>query len=158
MKFSQVIFVSLISGFLGAFLFSKAQSSKTNIELHQNAQTLTVSSINLVDAAGKLRAQLALSAEKTPGLWFYDEKGTVRESMGLYADGTSYFGLADAQGAMIQLMRSFGPNEAPLLIFKNRGQDMMITGLNPGSETVPFLMSYDSGRTKNVHFGKYEGP
>lgn len=156
-KTTQIL-VSVVFGFIGAALFSLVRVSVFSPAAAKTEQTLTASSFNLVDGKGRLRGQLAVTKEGVPGLWLTDEKGVARGIFGLYEDGTGYLGLQDAQGRMIQLMRSFGAQESPLLIFKNQGQDMMITGLNPGREVVPFLMSYEKGRTRKVHFGKYEGP
>lgn len=156
------ILISIVCGFVGALLFTKlnpvgALASSQHIESTQGV--VTAKGFNLVDGNGRLRAQLGFAKEgQVPGLWVMDDKGVARIIMGLYADNTSYFGLQDAQGQMIELMRSFGSQEAPLLIFKNKGQDKMITGLNPGSNPIPFLMSYDANGTKQVHFGTYEGP
>jgi hypothetical protein len=111
-----------------------------------------------VDTKGRLRAQLALAKEGSPGLWLMDEKGTARLNAGIYPDGTSYLGLQDKDGQMIELMRSWGPKESPLLIFKQSGQNRMITALNPAPDSVPFLITYDSKHARNLHFGKYDGP
>lgn len=145
-------------GFLGAFLFSVFRESVVPTAAANREQVLSASGFNLVDGQGRLRAQLGFAKEGPPGFWIMDEKGVARMIFGLYSDGTSYFGLQDKQGQMIELMRSFGPAEAPLLIFKNQGQDMMITGLNPTSQPLPFLMTYEAGHQRKMHFGKYEGP
>lgn len=150
----QNILVSLLCGFVGAFIF--ANLFKEQISIREN--TITASSLRLVDSNGKVRALLAISQEGTPGFWMNDENGVARLTFGLYGDSTSYFGLQDKNGQMIELMRSFGPKEAPLLIFKHKGQDMMITGLNPGQEPVPFSMHYEADRKRIIPFGKYEGP
>ena len=86
-----------------------------------------------------------------------DQKGTPRIAMGLYADETAHLGLQDKDGQMIQLMRSIGSGESPLLIFKHRGQDTMITGLN-SAEHTPFLMLYEKDRKRKMQFGTYDGP
>ena len=144
-------------GFCGAFLFSICRESILPQAFAKREQILTASAFNLVDDQGRLRAQLAFSKEGPPGLWLMDDKGTARAIVGLYADQTAHIGLQDERGQMIQLMRSYGPKNSPLHIFKYRGEDKMITGLNPGADPVPFLMSYD-GPTKKIHFGRYEGP
>jgi hypothetical protein len=147
--------VSFLMGLLGAFVFSRFEGGAQAAP--DAGRALSVRQLNLVDDAGRVRAQLAFAKEGAPGLWLMDEKGVARANLGLYGDGTGYFGLQDAQGRMIELLRSFGPREAPLLIFKHAGRDMMITGLNPGAAPTPFLMSYEAGK-KKVHFGTYEGP
>lgn len=144
-------------GFLGAFLFHLAQTHLLPEAFASSAKKITASGFDLVDSQGRLRAQLAFSKDGPPGFWLMDEKGTARLAMGLYPDGTAHYGLQDKNGRMIQLARSFGAQEAPLLIFKTEGSDSMIMGLNPGDQT-PFLMRYEKDRKRSLEFGKYEGP
>ena len=128
---------------------SEAQAAVGNV--------VTATSFNLVDTTGKLRAQLAFAKEGPPGFWIMDDKGTARIAMGLYPDGTPHFGLQDKSGLMTQLMRSIGSSESPLLIFKNKGQDKMILGLNRAA-TEPFMMTYEKDHKRRLHFGTYDGP
>lgn len=87
-----------------------------------------------------------------------DDNGKARLSMGLYQDQSAHFGLTDKNGEMIQLMRSFGPLESPLLIFKHQGHDRMILGLN-SNQTDPFFISYDSrDNKKTIYQGFADGP
>lgn len=145
-------------GFLGAGLFQLAYShlypaanASSNLE-----KVVRASRIDLEDSSGKLRAQLGFSKEGPPGLWFMDQNGVARIAMGLYPDGTSHFGLQDKQGRMIQLMRSVGETEQPLLIFKNGGQDKMILGLN--SQLESFFVSFDNKKGKKSYPGFADGP
>jgi hypothetical protein len=147
----------MLCGFAGAFVFSIAREVLIPRAFAAPDRVVTASAFQLTDARGKLRAQLAFAKEGPPGLWLMDEKGTARAIIGLYPDGSAHIGLQDERGQMIQLMRSYGPKGTPLHIFKLDGQDKMITGLNPGADPVPFLMSYEQGK-KKVHFGQYEGP
>lgn len=145
-----------VFGFMGAALF---QFIEMNFLHRANAGPESIVSarrIDLVDASGKLRAQLGFSKEGPPGFWLLDEKGTARIAMGLYPDGTSHLGLQDRNGLMIQLMRSVGAEEAPVLIQKNKGQDRLILGLN--ATLTPFFVSYDKQNKKTVHTGFADGP
>lgn len=144
-------------GFLGALMFHFVQINFFPSANAVESKVISASSFNLVDSQGKLRGQFGFSKEGPPGFWLMDEKGTSRLAMGLYTDGTAHFGLQDRQGQMIQLMRSFGSQEAPLLIFKHNGADAMIMGLNPG-DVSPFVMHYDTQRKRKLEFGKYDGP
>ena len=147
----------IILGFLGAALF---QLSLNIIPLAFSKKSLTIvnaNEINLLDAAGKVRIKMAVLDDTAPNVWFFDNQGKARLIQGLYHDQTSYYGLQDAQGQMIQLARSFGNQESPLLIFKNKGKDSMITGLNPSDQT-PFTMYYDRNNKRQLNFGKYDGP
>jgi hypothetical protein len=66
--------------------------------------------------------------------------------------------LNDKNGSAVQILRSYGPRESPLHIFKTQGQDKMIIGLNPDADPVPFLMHYDAKQSRSLVFGKYTGP
>ena len=149
--------ISLFCGFFGAMLFHFAQKFSDSKVQAAPEKIINTSRINLVDGTGHVRAQIGLSDGDSPGIWLMDGAGVARVSLGVYGDGAGYIGLQDRQGQMIELMRSFGVQEAPLLIFKNKGQDMMITGLDPKS-TVPFLMKYEKDRTRTLQFGSYDGP
>jgi hypothetical protein len=163
----QQFLLSVMGGFLGAFFFSLVSGSMTrsphgparqeNAPIARQEGVITASEIRLVDSRGRMRAQFGTSGEGTPGFWMYDSNNVVRFTYGLYQDNSSYLGLQDERGQMIELMRSYGPKGSPLLIFKQNGQDRMITGLNPVNEPEPFLMSYENGQ-KKVHFGSYGGP
>ena len=137
----RTAFIAVLAGFLGAWLFQLTRPAVSSDAFAVAAGPISATRIDLVDAHGKLRAQLGMSKEGPPGMWFMDEKGVVRIAMGLYEDGTSHFGLQDKDGNMIQLMRSAGANEAPLLIFKNKATDRMILGLNGNLEAS--FVSYD---------------
>jgi hypothetical protein len=143
-------------GFLGALLFQVVKDLIPNAGANEE-KVISASAFNLVDKQGKIRGQWGFAKEGPPGFWIMDEKGIARIVMGLYPDGTAHLGLQDKQGRMIQLARSFGPDEAPLLIFKHQGMDSMILGLNPGDKK-PFLMHYEKDRKRKLEFGNYEGP
>lgn len=149
--------ITIFFGFIGAFLFHTLQFRFFSQADADVQKILNVSGVNLVDSQGRIRAQLGFAKEGPPGFWIMDEKGVARISMGLYPDGTAHLGLQDKNGLMIQLMRSVGASEAPLLIFKSRGQDKMITGLN-SADATPFLLYYDKDNKQKIQFGTYVGP
>lgn len=155
--------IGFISGFLGALCFTLL-TPYLNFSLFDKSSAKTDSvisanRIDLLDSKGKLKAQLGIGNEGSPAMWFFDSNGKSRLNLGVYGDGSAFIGLQDKNEQMLQLMRSFGPNEAPLHIFKMKGQDQMIMGLNPaGNSTESFLMYYDSSRKRVLNFGKYEGP
>lgn len=153
----RTVFISIVSSFLGAFLFHYFQFGIGSEAKAGGQKVITATQIDLVDSQGRLRAQLGFSKEGPPGLWIMDERGVARIAMGLYPDGTSHIGLQDKNGLMIQLLRSIGPSESPLLILKNKGQDRMIMGLN-SSQVEPFLISYDKNQKKKIYSGFADGP
>jgi hypothetical protein len=143
-------------GFLGAFIFHIANNQLAIGNSNQTNKIITAAGFNLVDSSGTLRGQLAIAKEGPPGLWLMDDKGVARAIIGLYQDGSAYYGLQDKNGAMIQLARSVGEDETPLLIFKRKGSDSMIMGLSP-ADKMPFLMKYESDRKRTHLFGKSDG-
>ena len=132
---------------------------KTILPKAEAARDIVVSAqrIDLTDPQGRLRIQIGFSKEGPPGIWLMDEKGVARLAFGLYNDGTGHMGIQDKNGQMVQLLRTFGSQEAPLLIFKNQGQDRMILGLNSGT-IDPFFISYAKDRKKKVYSEFGDGP
>lgn len=150
--------LSAICGFIGAMLFQMVHSELVRDAKAGGERIISATRFDLVDASGKVRAQLGTAKEGPPGFWMMDERGVARISMGLYPDGTSHIGLQDKDGAMIQLMRSIGSSESPLLIFKNKGEDRMILGLN-SAQTDPAFVSFDKKtRKKTVYPGFSDAP
>jgi hypothetical protein len=153
----RLLLVGLISGITGALSVALLPKFLGEPAVAEGPKHLQVQSLDLVDSSGKLRAQLAIGKEGGSGLWLMDAQGRARVNVGVYADGTGFVVLNDPQGQAVQILRSFGPHETPLHIFKNGGQDKMIMGLNP-SDKAPFVMHYDEKRKRNLAFGQYTGP
>ena len=148
---------ALVFGFVGAFLFHTLQVQLFPVAQAGADKVVTAQRFDLVDKSGKLRGQWGFAQEGPPGFWLMDEKGIARVVMGLYPDGSGHMGLQDKQGQMIQLARAFGSDEVPFLIFKHKGSDSMIMGLNSGDQ-APFLMHYEKDRKRKLEFGIYNGP
>lgn len=150
------LMLTLSGGVMGAII---AFSFSRIIEpVLADSGIVTARAVNLVDDTGKLRAQLAISKEGSPGLWIMDKQGVGRVNLGVYPDDTGFIVLNDAKGLAIQILRSFGPQESPLHIFKAQGRDLMIQGLNPAADRTPFSFYYDEKNTRKFQFGKYSGP
>jgi hypothetical protein len=148
----------VLLGFLGAALFHLIENYAVSKAFAASDQGAVLArELSIIDANGKVRIQVGLGKDGQPGIWFFDEAQKVRLNAGLYPDGTAFVGLQDKDQRMTQLMRSFGPGESPLLIFKNKGQDSLILGLNPKDQT-PFTMYYDKSGKRNFSFGTYDGP
>jgi hypothetical protein len=120
-------------------------------------EVVAASRIELRDASGKLRAELAMSADGGPGLFFFDSTGRNRLVLGLYSpaenEGPSLV-LNDPQQHAAGIFRLFGPRDTPVLVLKNQGRDRSVYGLDPSS-TDPFLANYASDGTKTDVFGRY---
>src|ERR1700694_3921634 len=113
--------------------------------------------IRLIDAGGKLRAELAMSPDGGPALFFYDSAGKNRLVLGLYSPAEKeypFVGRNDSQQRAAGIFRLFGAHETPVVVLKNQGRDRSIYGLNPGS-LEPFLVNYSNDGKKDDVFGKY---
>lgn len=118
---------------------------------------VSASRIRLLDATGRVRAELAMSPDGGPGLFFYDSQTRNRLVLGLYSPAESEYPfvvLNDTHQAAAGIFRLFGPQETPVLVLKNKGADRSIFGLNPGS-TEPFLVNYSAERKKTAVFGSF---
>jgi hypothetical protein len=120
-------------------------------------EVLAAGRIELRDASGKLRAELAMSADGGPALFFFDSAGRNRLVVGLYSPAENEapsLVLNDAQQHAAGILRLFGPGDTPVLVLKSQGRDRSVYGLNPNS-TDPFLANYASDGMKSNVFGRY---
>ena len=118
---------------------------------------VSASRIRLLDATGRVRAELAMSPDGGPGLFFYDSQTRNRLVLGLYSPAESEYPfvvLNDTHQAAAGIFRLFGGQETPVVVLKNKGADRSIFGLNPGS-TEPFLVNYSAERKKTAVFGSF---
>jgi len=152
----------LAGGVLGALLLSHlgrgASSLAAAIGAHARTQdVISAERIQLKDAGGKLRAELALSVDGGPALFFFDSAGRNRLVLGLYspAEGEApSVVLNDPQQRAAGIFRLFGPHDTPVVVLKNEGRDRSIYGLNPAS-IEPFIANYGAGGEKSNVFGNY---
>jgi len=85
------ILAGLIGGIAGAFLLLHGDrvpplvSPATAAGAARSQEVVTASRIQLVDASGKVRAELAMSLDGGPALFFYDSAGRNRMVLGLYS-------------------------------------------------------------------------
>jgi len=153
----------LVSGFLGgvmgAFVFGHfglgVGISAASAAPAQDM--ISASRIRLLDATGRPRAELAMSPDGGPGLFFYDSKGRNRLVLGLYSPAESEYPfvvLNDTHNEAAGIFRLFGGQETPVVVLKNKGADRSILGLNPTS-TEPFLVNYSTDRKKTAVFGSF---
>ena len=118
---------------------------------------ISASRIRLLDTTGRPRAELAMSPDGGPGLFFYDTKGRNRLVLGLYSPAESEYPfvvLNDTHNEAAGIFRLFGGQETPVVVLKNKGADRSILGLNPTS-TDPFLVNYSTDRKKTAVFGSF---
>lgn len=139
---------ALVLGHLGSPLIASAAASQDMISAGR---------IRMVDANGRTRAELAMSPDGGPGLFFYDSKGRNRLVLGLYSPAESEYPfvvLNDTHNEAAGIFRLFGGQETPVVVLKNKGADRSILGLNPSS-TEPFLVNYSTDRKKTTVFGSF---
>lgn len=151
----------LAGGFLGALLlmnFSRGSAPPSVSAPATRAQTvISAHRIQLVDSSGKLRAELALSVDDGPALFFFDHAGRNRLVLGLYssAEGEApSVVLNDPEQRAAGIFRLFGPHDTPVIVLKSAGRDRSIYGLNPSS-LDPFLTNYSADGKKSDVFGEY---
>jgi hypothetical protein len=159
---SKTYVAGLMSGFLGGMMgaFVLAHLGLPLISPASAAATqemISASRIRMVDATGRTRAELAMSPDGGPGLFFYDSKGRYPLVLGLYSPAESeypYVVLNDTHNEAAGIFRLFGGQETPVVVLKNKGVDRSILGLNPSS-TEPFLVNYSSDHKKTAVFGNF---
>ena len=152
----------LIGGIVGAWLASRpaAGSALLLAASAANARASEVVSagrLELVDAGGKVRAELAMSGDGGPALFFFDSAGRNRLVIGLYspAEGEApSVVLNDARQQAAGIFRLFGAHDTPVVVLKNQSRDRSVYGLNPGS-TDAFLVNYGADGKKSEVFGHF---
>jgi hypothetical protein len=160
----------LVSGFagglLGAYLFVHpgrsdvalpAAGSAQPAAATDNQRVISAARMRLLDSAGRARAELAMSGDGGPALFFYDTGGRIRLVLGLYSPAESEYPfvvLNDTDQNAAGIFRLYGGRETPVVVLKNKGRDRSIYGLNPNS-TEPFLVTYHGDGGKTDVFGIY---
>jgi hypothetical protein len=156
-------FAGVLSGFVGGMLGAYVLVNGERATLLPQAkptaaqEVISASRIRLLDATGRARAELAMSPDGGPGLFFFDTRGRNRLVLGLYSPAESeypFIVLNDSRQLAAGIFRLFGAQETPVVVLKNKGADRSIFGLNPGS-TEPFLVNYSVDRKKTAVFGTF---
>ncbi len=156
------ILLAFLGGIVGAYVLVHMDHGGTALPAASAAATLqqnivTARDVRLVDATGKVRAELTLAGDGDPALFFFDREGRNRMVLGLYspAEGELPFVvLNDTKQHAAGIFRLFGARETPVVVLKNEGQDRSIYGLNPSS-TDPFIVNIAPDGKKNNVFGNY---
>ncbi len=159
---NRIYIAGALSGFIGGIIGAYALGHfEPGSWLHQAAaaapDVVSASRIRLLDSTGRPRAELAMSPDGGPGLFFYDTQGRNRLVLGLYSPAESEYPfvvLNDTHQAAAGIFRLFGGQETPVVVLKNKGADRSVFGLNPSS-TDPFLVNYSGDRTKTAIFGNF---
>ena len=161
---NRTLLAAIAGGLIGGLASTALHMSQDGIVVQGAAaapagaqDVLVASRIQLRDASGKLRAELAMSADGGPALFFFDSVGRNRRVVGLYSPAENEapsLVLNDPQQRAAGIFRLFGTRDTPVLVLKSQGRDRSVYGLNPSS-TDPFLANYASDGTKGDVFGRY---
>lgn len=152
----------LIGGIVGAYLLihfhgSGAMPGPAYAATTRAQNVVSATRIQLMDAGGKMRAELAMSVDGGPALFFFDSAGRNRMVIGLYSpvegEAPSVV-LNDPEQRAAGIFRLFGANDTPVIVLKNQGRDRSVYGLNPAS-IDPFLANYTGDGQKIDVFGNY---
>src|ERR1700738_5255091 len=111
----------MVSGFLGGMVGAVLIGHFTVGSLIPQASAasqdvVSAGRIRLLDAGGRTRAELAMSPDGGPGLFFYDTKGRNRLVLGLYSPAQSEYPfvvLNDTHSEAAGIFRLFGGQEKP---------------------------------------------
>lgn len=151
----------LIGGIVGAYFLihidSRSMFSPAYASTSRPQDVISANRIQLLDAGGKVRAELAMSVDGGPSLFFFDTAGRNRLVLGLYspAEGEApTIVLNDSQQRAAGIFRLFGARDTPVVVLKSQGRDRSIYGLNPTSMD-PFLANYAGDGKKADLFGSY---
>ncbi len=159
-NFIASVLSAFVGGMFGAYLLVSLGHSALWPQAAAATPTPDVVSarrIRLLDAAGRTRAELAISPDGGAGLFFFDTEGRNRMVLGLYSPGEGEqpaVVLNDTRQRAAGIFRLFGAQETPVVVFKNSGVDRSIFGLNPSS-IEPFLVNYSTERKKTAVFGNF---
>jgi hypothetical protein len=155
------IVAGLIGGIAGAYVLmhldGRTMLSPAYASTTRSQEVISASRIQLVDAGGKVRAELAMAVDGGPSLFFFDSAGKNRLVLGLYspAEGEApTVVLNDAQQHAAGIFRLFGAHDTPVVVLKSQGRDRSVYGLNPSSMD-PFLANYTGDGKKTDLFGNY---
>ena len=118
---------------------------------------VTANRIRLTDASGKVRAELTMSRDGGPALFFFDTAGRNRLVLGLYAPAESEYPfvvLNDTKQNAAGIFRLFGGKETPVVVLKNQGRDRSVYGLNAAT-TEPFITNFAADGKRTDVFGRF---
>ncbi|MDR2198960.1 MAG: hypothetical protein LBR53_05810 [Deltaproteobacteria bacterium] len=144
------VLLSLVSGFLGAFLFSLTADPAVNALRAQEEtvrgdprQTLIAGELRLADEQGRSRLVIALVLGK-PRILMLDEQGQYRLELGLGNSGEPRVWLRDQDGAS-KAQVALTPQGIPsFTLADQKGRDRAILALTKGGEPT-FVLKDQNG-------------
>jgi hypothetical protein len=137
---------SMLSGFLGAFLFSLvfgSPSSAQNQEPTPVQKALVANELRLVDEKGHTRLVMALVLGK-PRLLMLDEQGQYRLELGLGSGGEPRVWLRDQDGASKAQMALTPQGIPSFTLADQKGRDRAVLALSKEGEPT-FILRDQNG-------------
>jgi hypothetical protein len=161
---NRTLLAGIVGGLIGGLVVAELQAPLNGVVAQaataapaRPQDVLAAGRIELHDASGKLRAELAMSPDGGPGLFFFDSAGRNRLVVGLYSAAENEAPsvvLNDPQQRAAGIFRLFGPHDTPVVVLKSQGRDRSVYGLEPSS-TDPFLANYARDGAQSDVFGHY---
>ena len=155
-KFSKhaVVLVVACAGMVTGHLIGRQLGNLLPFAQAQDEDEISVQRLTVKAGNGQSKIQLGTTSGGAPAMWFIDQNGKSRINLGLYEDGNAFIVLNDDQEQAVQIFRTVGGNRAPVAVFKSKGQDRMVMGLD-FNNGEPFLTYYDNSGSKTKVFGNY---
>jgi len=127
--------------------------------MQKHLMTLLVAFIGGMLGSAVYHSPPAMAQQPSQAVLIVGPDGRERVQIGTYPSagerGLPLVGLFDNGSHLRLLLRLAGPQESPVLIFKDRrGRDRMVLGLGLNDEE-PFLSTADAGGKKTNVFGHY---
>lgn len=147
---SSVVLFSFLGGFVAQVMLTSTPSE---------AASKLLSYLNINDYSNTKGIEFYVN-QGSPAQNFYAEDGKIRLQMGIYTaqgeKGLPLISLNDNSGNIRMLLRLAGPNEAPVLIMKDKQhRDRMVMGLGLSGNENPFLAVMDENGQKTNIYGSY---
>ena len=156
---NRSVLTAIVAGFVGGVLgaYVAGHSGSVASAAPTSSAAIAAPRIRLLDEQGRVRAELALSPDGGPGLFFYDRSGRNRMVLGLYAPAERedpFVVLNDPEQRAAGIFRLFGDHATPVVVLKANGADRSVFGLNPATRE-PFLVNYAGDGRKSAVFGSF---
>jgi hypothetical protein len=150
----STFFLAAAGMMVGARLSHFADAWLPAAHAAETRDVLSTQGLELVDKDGRRQILIAMTDGGTPGVWFFDRQGKARLNLGIYDDGHAAVVLNDVNEQAVQIFRTVGAENRPVLVMKSGGRDRIVMGLN-GAAAEPFLVTYNEQGAKTTLFGSY---
>jgi hypothetical protein len=126
--------LALIGGIVGGFASGRVNLTAATTLAQVSPHTINAQDIMLVDARGKVRAELNLNRDGDPGLSLFDHRGKLRTVLEISdVDGLG-FKLFDTDGALRASLIINVDHIPALRLFDSRHHPRVLLGVDPEGE------------------------